>query len=84
MNITTGSGISVQNESLTCKQIDTPLPRDRSLIVLARQIATRTDLTPHKRRLASTLLQQTYSYDANPEAMRPRILETIERIQTAA
>lgn len=55
-----------------------------TLIVLARQVAKRPDLTPQARRLASLLLQQTYNYNANPEAMGPRILATIERIQTAA
>lgn len=54
-----------------------------TLIVLARQIAKRPDLTPQAQQLASLLLQQTYNYDANPEAMGPRILATIERIEGA-
>lgn len=54
-----------------------------TLIVLARAIVRRPDLPPHKRQLASLLLQQTYNYDANPEEMRPRILATIERIEGA-
>lgn len=74
----------LRNDSRTCEPRDTGLTQPCSLIVLARKIAKRPDLTPHAQRLASLLLQQTYSYDVNPDAMRPLILATIERIQAAA
>lgn len=70
----------LRNDSRTCEPRDTGLTQPCSLIVLARQL-TRSPGVP--RQLASLLLQQTYSYDANPDAMRPRILDTIERIQRA-
>jgi hypothetical protein len=55
-----------------------------SLIVLARHLARhRPNLPPEKRSLASNLIQQIYRYDADPDAMRPKILKTIERIEAA-
>ncbi len=54
---------------------------NKSLIVLARHLQRhRPTLPPESRPLVSTLVEQLYSYDANPEAMRPRILKTIDRI----
>lgn len=69
------------NNTETRDTADAKLTQPSSLIVLARQL-TRSPGVP--RQLASLLLQQTYNYDANPEAMGPRILATIERIQAAA
>jgi hypothetical protein len=55
-----------------------------SLIVLARHLARhRPNLPPEKRSLASNLIQQIYRYDADPDAMRPKILKMIERIEAA-
>lgn len=54
---------------------------EASLITLAQQLARqRSTLPPQRRPLVSNLVQQIYNYDANPDAMRPRILETIERL----
>lgn len=69
------------NDARTCAKIDTPLTQPRSLIVLAQNLLRqRSALLPQRRPLVSNLVQQIYNYDSNPEAMRPRILETVDRL----
>jgi hypothetical protein len=60
------------------------MTNDFDLPDCARHVARhRPNLPPEKRSLASNLIQQIYRYDADPDAMRAKILKTIERIEAA-
>jgi hypothetical protein len=75
----------MQNTSATCQQSDTPLTRDCSLPVLAKQLARhRPTIAPDKRPLLELLINQISNFERSPDGMRPLILRTIDRIENAA
>ena len=68
------------NDTATCSQVDLNLTKARSLAVLASALRRARPGHPRAHHIGM-LIEQCKNYHRNPDALRPLMLKTIERIE---